>query len=76
MLALRAKDPLHRPRHCFRSVSALKGPQNVASGNARRPLSSAPTLKGLHAFGLGGCDPFRVGRFPEASGPQALPTAR
>jgi serine/threonine protein kinase len=40
----------------FRSVSALKGPQNVASGDARRynnNLDPASTLKGLHAFASG-----------------------
>src|SRR5262249_34418308 len=45
-------------RHCFRSVLALKGPQNVASGNARRvPDLAGPTLKGLQAFRLRGATP-------------------
>jgi hypothetical protein len=44
---------------------ALKGPQDVASGNARRVgmYRPSPTLKGLHPprWALSGCDPFRVG---------------
>jgi hypothetical protein len=75
---LREKSPRHsKSTSPFGGVSAMKGPRNVASGNARRVPDSRP---GPHSEGVAGlpprgCDPFGVGHFPGASDPWASPAA-
>jgi len=57
---------------------ALKRPQNVASGNARRPgicTAPSPTLKGLHALLHALCATLSGSALALGHGPWALPTA-